>query len=200
MNAKSDHTRPQPYGELGLASTSTGGFSPDPAGPPTAGHVLVMWSEHCSYKSSKVPCATGTTSRRCASGHAGRHRRERRRVVDTATAGRLPSRWSHTQPPVSTSSPTRARPPGGAVSSRHMGARPVAVRWTSFRAWRRRRPRYRRHASPAHLAMAQPRGLANAGRDRASDPAPRGTKNEPRLAVPSCRRRRIRQHPEGRTK
>ncbi len=54
-----DHTRPtaQPYGELGLKDDEYRRDSPD-SGPPAhrhrAGHVPVMWSEHCSHKSSKV--------------------------------------------------------------------------------------------------------------------------------------------------
>ena len=89
----------------------------------------VMWSEHCSYKSSQgAPAAVrreGAADRRAA----GRHRRERRRRRRRRTATRSPSRSSRTT--------TRryvepyqgaATGVGGIVRDiLAMGARPVAV-------------------------------------------------------------------------
>ena len=75
----------------------------------------VMWSEHCSYKSSQGAPAPvrreGAADRRAAR----RHRRERRRRRHRRRlGGDLQGRVA--QPPVATSSPTRARRPASAAS------------------------------------------------------------------------------------
>ena len=73
----------------------------------------VMWSEHCSYKSSKPLLKTLPTD---GPGRGRRAGRERRRDLDRRRPARSPSRSSRTTTPPR-SSRTRAPPPVSAASS-----------------------------------------------------------------------------------
>ena len=86
----------------------------------------VMWSEHCSYKSSRRPPAAAARPRRrgCSSARA---RTPAWSTSATASPPPSASRATTTRRP---SSPTRARPPGVGGILRDiftMGARPIAL-------------------------------------------------------------------------
>ena len=77
-------TSQQPYRELGLKDDEYARIREILGRRPTAAELAmysVMWSEHCSYKSSKVHLAYfgETTTDEMRSQDAGRDRRERRR-------------------------------------------------------------------------------------------------------------------------
>ncbi len=121
-----------PFAELGLKQDEYDRIRGDPGRRPTSSELAiysVMWSEHCSYKSSKVHLRQFGDKAPQVRGAAGRHGRERRGRRHRRRLRRSPSRSSRTTTRP-TSSPTRARPPGSAGSSAtssSMGARPVAV-------------------------------------------------------------------------
>ncbi len=73
----------------------------------------VMWSEHCSYKSSRIHLGRLPTEAPWVHGRSGRERRRGRRRR-RHRRGACASRATTTRPP---SSPTRARPPASAASS-----------------------------------------------------------------------------------
>ena len=90
------------------------------------GVFSVMWSEHCSYKSSRLHLAQVPDHRPAGDPGTGR---KRRRGRHRRRPGRACSRWNPTTTPRS-SSPTRARRPGVGGIMRDvftMGARPIAL-------------------------------------------------------------------------
>ncbi len=74
--------QPQPYKELGLADDEYARIREILGRRPTSSELAiysVMWSEHCSYKSSKVHLRQFGEKAPKDSALAGRHGRERRR-------------------------------------------------------------------------------------------------------------------------
>src|SRR6476659_6036357 len=115
--------QPQPFRELGLKDDEYQRIREILGRRPTDAELAmysVMWSEHCSYKSSKVHLR-----------YFGETTTEAMRASSTsATAGRPPSRSSRTTTR-RTSSPTRARPPESVASSA-TSWRWVPARWPSW--------------------------------------------------------------------
>ena len=95
----------QPYAELGLKSDEYQRIREVLGRRPTSAELAmysVMWSEHCSYKSSKVHLrkfGENVTDDMKKRAPTGRDRRERRASSTSATAGPSPSRWRATTAP-----------------------------------------------------------------------------------------------------
>src|SRR5659263_596716 len=108
-----------PYRDLGLKDDEYREIVNLLGRRPTAAELAmysVMWSEHCSYKSSKIHLKQlGTRPPvRCVSTCSWVWARTPAWWT-SATAGRSPSRWSPTTTPPSWS-PTRAPPPASGAS------------------------------------------------------------------------------------
>ena len=119
-NAARTPERSQPWAELGLKDGEYARIKEILGRRPTSSELAmysVMWSEHCSYKSSKVhlrqfaelPPETPIGKLLAGIG-------ENAGVVDIGRATPSPSRWSRTTIPA-TSSRTRVLPPALAASS-----------------------------------------------------------------------------------
>jgi len=88
------------------------------------GIYSVMWSEHCSYKSSRVHLKRLPTKSKLVVQGPG----ENAGIIDVGMAGPAPSRLNRTTTPA-TLSRSRVRPPGWAAFCATfftMGARPLA--------------------------------------------------------------------------
>ena len=130
-NAEATPDDEMPYAELGLKDDE---YAQHPSRSSAAGPrqselamYSIMWSEHCSYKSSKVHlrAVRGHPQGRPDARRHGRERRRRRRR--RGPRGHLQGRVA--QPPDRTSSPTRARPPASAASCA------TSSRWAPARSW-----------------------------------------------------------------
>ena len=123
--------QPQPYAELGLTATSTSGSGDLLGRRPTDAELAiysVMWSEHCSYKSSKVHLRRFAEPRRQPRALlAGIGRERRRRGHRPGLRGHLQDRVA--QPPVLRRAVQGAATGVGGIvrDILAMGARPVAV-------------------------------------------------------------------------
>ena len=117
------------------------------------GIFSVMWSEHCSYKSSRVWLSQLPKK---APRHSGPG--ENAGIVDTATATRSSSRWRATTTP-SSSSRTKARPRASAASMRDDSPWVPGRSPTQRAPFRRSRPS--QNAPPLAGVVAASRRYAN---------------------------------------
>ena len=186
--------QPQPYAELGLTER---GVPADPASCSAAGPTdaelaiySVMWSEHCSYKSSRVHLRQFAEKAPPSDGAAGRHRAERRR------GGHRPGLRGHlqdrvAQPPVLRGAVPGRGDRGGRDRPRHPGHGRPAGGGDGLAAVRPgRRARHRAGCCPAWSAASRSTATASACPTSAaswpSTPATRATRWSTRCAWGSC--------------
>ncbi len=122
---------PQPYAELGLKADEYARIREILGRRPTTRELAmysVMWSEHCSYKSSKVHLRQFGEKAPPSRRPAGRHRRERRRRRRRPRLAVTFKIESHNHPSYVEPYQGAATGVGGIVRDiLTMGARPVAV-------------------------------------------------------------------------